>query len=748
MRRTTTLVSLLAAFAIVVEAQVPIDFTSDEGYADGVLAGQNGWTGAAAWTVDASETETVSTVTTGAKITYGGSPLNPRSGTITYAQNFNFDYTPTGVAGTRIYEVFRMNTEADGTLEWLTLYLQEAASGNYNFRIRNQADALLGSSDVLVPADIGLDDDTATDDLRVVWNLTRGTDETTWSSSVVLKNLTTGQTVDIGFGTAVWNRTDDISVPLNLHDDSSVFIGFTSQDANGVTVYSCSAGISTDSEPNAINFNTAEGYVFGTIHDQKGWTGSTAWGVDTDDTTLFNAAGPSSAVYYGGNSLNPEDGVLVYTQDFTFNYTSTGVGNDILDIFRIASDTSGTDFARLQLRELPSGYHLRFRDGFTANLASSVAFTAADLGLDDDDQADELRVTLMAMRGATNSDWSLDVILVNKTTGKFVHWNPKGLTVAAGLHSDIDIFFGVVAEQSNRYTIRSLSFGYGPDKIDFTATEGYVTGALNSQNNWTASGGIQVSVDPLKEWLYLDGGSGQNAVYGGVSLNPQAGTITYSQDFKFNYDEGGTEDVYNVFKLDSDLPADVARIYFRYNATSELFSLRYSTGNGFDQNLKSSNTFLPSAIGLDGGSTTDDLRLTWSLTRGETATTWTLDVTLVNLTTGSAIDVGYGASNWTPTVTVNDGFHTDTSIEFGVSSPGPLTSAFIFNISFSQGTEALLPSISMSQSGGDIFITYEGGVLQYASDPTTNWNSFDPQPASPYQYTLSPAENRFFRVVK
>lgn len=184
-------------------------------------------------------------------------------------------------------------------------------------------------------------------------------------------------------------------------------------------------------------------------------------------------------------------------------------------------------------------------------------------------------------------------------------------------------------------------------EFDFTPSEGFASGgnALNGQQGWEASGGIQVNPDAGKEWLFL-GGSGQYAKYTNETLNPSAGTITMTSAFKFTANPSASSDIFNVFKLESaGDTGNIARVYFRYGTNNDDYRLRYSTGNGFDRNMFSTNSFTKAQIGLDDNNTTDILNLSWTFTKGADAASWAVTLDLANETTGETIDLNFTAGN-------------------------------------------------------------------------------------------------------
>ena len=203
--------------------------------------------------------------------------------------------------------------------------------------------------------------------------------------------------------------------------------------------------------------------------------------------------------------------------------------------------------------------------------------------------------------------------------------------------------------------------------FDFTSAEGFTSASdLNGQNGWSAnSSSVLVNTDAGNEFVYS--APWQSVWWEGGTFNPAAGTLTFVTDFKFNYLPTDTGDAFNVIKLGAEQTGnDVARVYFRYVIGSDDYRVRYSPGNWDVLGLKTSNTFDPGDIGLGSDDPqSDDLRLTWTLTRGATADAWTSSLSLVNLTTGGTIILGYGADVWELTSAVSETFHNDTSINWG-----------------------------------------------------------------------------------
>jgi hypothetical protein len=147
-----------------------------------------------------------------------------------------------------------------------------------------------------------------------------------------------------------------------------------------------------------------------------------------------------------------------------------------------------------------------------------------------------------------------------------------------------------------------------------------------------------------------------------------------SADFRFSANPTANADILNIFKLydTSGSGGDISRVYFRYSAGNDDYRMRYSTGNGFDRNVISTNVFTKAQIGLDDNNTTDDLRLTWTFTKGADAASWGTTISLYNITTDTDIDLSYVAGNTyeSSSVNVTSAFHGYDSIESGFVTTG------------------------------------------------------------------------------
>jgi hypothetical protein len=235
-------------------------------------------------------------------------------------------------------------------------------------------------------------------------------------------------------------------------------------------------------------------------------------------------------------------------------------------------------------------------------------------------------------------------------------------------------------------TLVSLGQNTTSKSFSFTEAEGFLTGSnnLNGQNGWVApAGAVLANTDPTKEFVYSAGG--QSSYWGGGTFDPTAGVMTFTTDFKFNAAPTANGDVFNVIRLAADpSTGDVARVYFRYIAADDSYRMRYSSGNGFDRDMASSNLFSANVIGQTAGSDaqSNDLSLSWTLTRGATRDAWSSSLSLSNIG-GADVDIGFGSTIWSTTIQVSEAFHTDTDVFWGFQTANVSGSANILAMSAS-----------------------------------------------------------------
>lgn len=238
--------------------------------------------------------------------------------------------------------------------------------------------------------------------------------------------------------------------------------------------------------------------------------------------------------------------------------------------------------------------------------------------------------------------------------------------------------------------------------FSFTTAEGFtgVGVGLNGQNGWTASPSTLVNTST--ELVYM-GGQFNNALYTGESFDTSNGAITMTANFKFNFIGSANTDTLNIFNLydttDGKGGGNMARVYFRYVHASQDWRIRYARYDGWDGSdgsMYSTNIFSMADIGMTPGSDhmSDELALTWVFEKGVDANNWSSDISLTNVTTGTAIDLNYtsGTTHSKTNVIVSSQFHVEDSLETQITTGGSsdLQYAQILNY----GTTSAVPEAS------------------------------------------------------
>lgn len=174
-------------------------------------------------------------------------------------------------------------------------------------------------------------------------------------------------------------------------------------------------------------------------------------------------------------------------------------------------------------------------------------------------------------------------------------------------------------------------------EIDFTAAEGYTEATLSGQQGWTGSTAY-----------YVPSGLGQvratdlnfaDMYYGAQTLNTAAGTITYALDFNFTCDLPTVPTLVNGMSVKlstSSVSTNTTNIGLNYTTTGN-FVFFYFSGSG---SYLAGSGLAPTALGLNAATSdyvSDSLRITVEMTKGETATDWTLTTTLYNIDTDTVL---------------------------------------------------------------------------------------------------------------
>ena len=189
----------------------------------------------------------------------------------------------------------------------------------------------------------------------------------------------------------------------------------------------------------------------------------------------------------------------------------------------------------------------------------------------------------------------------------------------------------------------------------FTTAEGYTNGALNGQtvtggSAWWASSATRPVVNATTGVVNRNvtfGEYGADATYGA----PIATSFTsFTSTLDFTIGGLGTSVpaaneflVYSRFGTSSNASGAIQFMLYRPTSLSNSYTLRFSLaaaaqGTLGDQGTDSSS-FLNSTIGDDGtlGDVSDNLQMSFTLTRGLDATNWAAVGTLSNLTTSTLV---------------------------------------------------------------------------------------------------------------
>lgn len=208
--------------------------------------------------------------------------------------------------------------------------------------------------------------------------------------------------------------------------------------------------------------------------------------------------------------------------------------------------------------------------------------------------------------------------------------------------------------------------------VDFSSTAGYAPGNLNGQPaaspKWVVVSGSTAFAIPTGAGK-VNVGLGQSVPQYAVWQTPvdssATPTFSYAVDFSFVQLSGsGTGNLLGLthFLSASSVNSNV-RAYFGRTAGTDAYRIGFyqnsgSPGTSVTQTVSGVNLGLNS---LSGANTSDQLRLTYTLTKG--ATSWTATVDLEDLTTGAL--VGHLVS---PSFTPSSTFNADTSLYCAIST--------------------------------------------------------------------------------
>lgn len=168
-----------------------IEFISDEGYLNGDLVGQLGWTGnAGIFTVNTNHPGSVAVGSGGWKRAYHAPSLGGGSGS-TFTLGASFGFTETAPSS-GIKNAFRIEFGGDGN-EAVSLSFKRLTNGKYELGLyENSGDNSYVNGADLLPEDVGTTNGAgaASDPLYMELSLVKGATESNWTAQAKLYNLT------------------------------------------------------------------------------------------------------------------------------------------------------------------------------------------------------------------------------------------------------------------------------------------------------------------------------------------------------------------------------------------------------------------------------------------------------------------------------------------------------------------------------------------------------------------------------
>jgi hypothetical protein len=176
------------------------NFTSSEGYSNGVLDGQNGWTSSSGVQVNATTGKLdLGKINNYARYTdstfYGGYDY--------FSGSVKFSFNMTASTTINCFRLVDLYSPSLGNANVANIFFRYvSARGEYSLRYLADDDDpdTLGSAKPFFAADIGLDDDTISDDLVLTWKLAKGTRYDNYELVLNLYNETKGTSIILNHG--------------------------------------------------------------------------------------------------------------------------------------------------------------------------------------------------------------------------------------------------------------------------------------------------------------------------------------------------------------------------------------------------------------------------------------------------------------------------------------------------------------------------------------------------------------------
>jgi hypothetical protein len=443
-------------------------FTLAEDYAAGDLAADSAWDGNSSFTVDPTNTGTV-TLPSGAVGFRKVIHQVPLTSNEVYSTGieFSFDRTNDTVSASQpnlISVEFSEDATASGNR--LGLQLRRQASPNADKYLLSMVDqsgtSSFPNSGSFTEDALGFDINeasSASDSLWLEFTIQRGATSAEWVATGVIKNLTTG--VEVMTFDAPFDTTEAFFNDNYLYG----WIGSVAAENNTKTlnrmvdrfVATGEAAPVVPEQVADVEFTAEQGYEAGQLYNQIGYWSSSNQPDTVVDATVNHVVLPAAtnwkqSTYTLPLSAGPD--VLEIGGVFRFNRT---ISADVTSDKKLINFNLVTEFSdnpkgmRISLQRMKTNAAL-YEFGFVENIGEFSFLKVTDipeseLGLDGNvtnDQSDDLEFVMKVYPGATTSDWSATVTLRNLTLGADIMtvFVPKGQLIVDEAWSSASSFYG------------------------------------------------------------------------------------------------------------------------------------------------------------------------------------------------------------------------------------------------------------------------------------------------------------------
>ena len=529
--------------------------------------------------------------------------------------------------------------------------------------------------------------------------------------------------------------------------------------------------IATNSQAVVIDFTAAEGYTNGYLHTQaayKWWsnTDPTAWLVDTSGSghaTLSSAAGDSKSIGY--NLGTPPTNGYTGSVDFSFTVGTPASGTTPVVSYKVADSANSYKGPSFEIKaQVAGGYTMDIWNDVSSTYVSA-GLSGAAMGLNPDGTGTTAQLRL-SFTTTTNGPgtWTTVVTLKNADSNAQVGSITDAGWAGEGWASHFQMSGGQLTVLSGSVSVDKLTFGdisigvpVDADVIDFTAAQGYVSGALHTQAGYKWWCGTPANIDA---WQVDTNG------FGFATISSAVGdwkAIAYDRGAANAFTNGYTGLVDLALTLGSNTVSGAQTLFdfmFQdaangYKGPQVEFKAQPAGGFSWDIWNNVNSGFISAGLGgndmgLTNGTGTAKLRLCFTTASTGTAA-WTTVLTLTNLNSGA--QVGTLTQNWT-----GQGWFEVLKMEQAAMNTVSGTSGLIAvdQIAFGPVGATLPPphvaaptsTVLSIQNLGDGTFTLQwanGGTLQQTTDLVTgSWQPVSGA-TSPYTNSLTGAQ-MFYRV--